>query len=449
MSDQDLHLLLSVSAAMFVILAAAQIFGRLAPWVGQPVVFGEMAAGVALGPSLFGALAPDVSSELFTSEVRPILFFIAMTGLSLYMFVVGVEHKEPAHKSGHTSMPFVMATAGIAAPVVIGAVAATLVAGDLRPDNIDGTLFAVFVGGALSVTAFPMLARILQQRGMMHTPFGMIATRTAAIDDAFAWCLLAVVGASVGGGPLEGLVRTILPASAFTLAVFCVLPMLFRKPMQAAVREGRIGEGLFGALILLVLGAGWFTDYIGIYSVFGGFIVGMALPRVQGFSSLLSTSVLPTVRSLMLPVFFAFSGLNTDITQLSGHLIPVTLVILVAAFVSKTASSVVVMRAYRCDWRSSAAMGALMNARGLMILIFINIGLGLGVIEQRMYSILVVVALVTTALALPLYRRMYSAAREDEGRAAAAAEAVQAAAGGARTSSRTKATAGDSITPPR
>lgn len=404
---------------MFVILATAQVCGRLAPRLGQPVVFGEMAAGVALGPSLLGAIAPGVSDRLFTVEVKPILFFIAMTGLSFYMFAVGVEHREAPSPTGQASTPYVLATAGLTAPVLIGAGTAALVAGDLRPDSIDPTLFAIFVGGALSVTAFPMLARILQQRRMMQTSFGMVATRAAAIDDAFAWCLLAVVGASVGGGPLEGLVRTIIPAIIFTIVAFWLLPKVFRKSMESAVREGRIGEGLFGALILLVLGAGWFTDYIGIYSVFGGFIVGMALPRIPGFAALINTSLLSTVRALMLPVFFAFSGLNTDITQLSGHLIPVTIMILAAAFISKAASSLVVLRAYRWDWRGAAAMGALMNARGLMILIFINIGLGLGIIEQRMYSILVVVALVTTGLALPLYRRMYPESRENEDRAAA------------------------------
>ncbi|MDF0531682.1 cation:proton antiporter [Tsukamurella sp. 8F] len=425
MTGHSFHVLLGVTVALFVIVATAQLFGRIAPMLRQPAVVGEMAAGVVLGPSLLGAVAPDLSAHLFPTDVKQTLFVIAMLGLSFYMFLVGIEHEHEAGSRKEASFPVVMAIAGMVVPVTIGAAAAALVANRFRPADIAPGVFVVFVGGALSVTAFPMLARMLQERRMMGTPFGAVATRAAALDDAMAWCLLAVLSGFASGGTLSGLLHTILPAAAFAAIAFWLLPKLFRRPMQRAVDEGHVGDGLLGALLMLVLGAGWFSDYIGIYSVFGGFIAGMALPSVPGFSALINARLLQLVRCLFLPVFFAYSGLNTDITTISGSVLLILGLLLAAAFTSKTAAAVLVSRAYGWGWGKATAMGALMNARGLMILIFINIGLGLGIIEQRMFSILVVVAVITTALALPIYRRYYTPAREDAERQAAAAAAVE------------------------
>ncbi|MBD0023618.1 cation:proton antiporter [Gordonia pseudamarae] len=426
MTGPTFDLLLDVGAAWFVIILAAQVLGWLAPKIGQPAVVGEMAAGVILGPSLLGWVWPAAGEHLFTAEVKEVLFVIAMVGLSLYMFVVGVEHEHEPESRKEATFPIAVALAGIIIPLMVGAGAAAIIAGEYKPDDVGFWVFILFVGGSLTVTAFPMLARILQQQRMMHTRFGGVATRAAAIDDALAWCLLAVLSGIATKGSASGVIETVLPAIAFALVCYWALPLIFRKVMERAVADNEISDGLFGALLLTVLGAGWFTDYIGIYSVFGGFVVGMTLPSVPGFADLLKDRLLQTVRCLMLPVFFAYSGLNTDLTTLSGSVLLVLALMLVVAFGSKTIASMGVARAYGWSWGQSTALSALMNARGLMILIFINIGLSLGVIEQRLFSVLVVVAVLTTAMAMPIYRRYYTPEREEAERVAATRTRVAA-----------------------
>ncbi|MEU2956964.1 cation:proton antiporter [Streptomyces xanthochromogenes] len=418
-----MQLLLAVTAALCVIILAARIFGLLATKIGQPAVVGEMVSGIVLGPTVLGALAPDFSGYVFSASVKPTLYVIAMVGLSVYMFLVGLEHEYHPGSRREKALPVVLSVAGVAVPLLVGAGAAWYIAAGYRPPGVSLPLFMLFVGGALSLTAFPMLARVLQERGMMHTEFGGVAVRAAAIDDAAAWCVLAVVSAIFIHGSWLASWQTIVPAVLFLTAAFVLLPRLFRGPMEKAVREGQVGDGLLVAILAMVLAAGWFTDYIGIYSVFGGFICGVALPRVPGFAQLLNARLLQVVRCLILPVFFAFSGLNTDLTGALNSTYVWTLgVLFVAGFASKFLSALSVMRSFRWGWGESAAMGGLMNARGLMILIFINIGLSLGLIEKELFSILVLIAVVTTALAMPLYRLHFNPAREETARQAFAAK---------------------------
>ncbi|MEU2061853.1 cation:proton antiporter [Streptomyces sp. NPDC013455] len=423
-----MQLLLAVTAALCVIVLAARMFGRLATRVGQPAVVGEMLSGIVLGPTVLGALAPDFSGYVFSASVKPTLYVIAMVGLCLYMFLVGLEHEYHPGSRRDKALPVVLSAAGVVVPLLVGAAAAWYIADDYRPSRVGLPLFMLFVGGALSLTAFPMLARVLQERRMMHTDFGGVAVRAAAIDDAAAWCILAVVSALFVHGSLLASWRTIVPAVLFLGVAFAVLPRLFRASMEKAVREGEIGDGLFAALLGTVLAAGWFTDYIGIYSVFGGFVCGVALPRVPGFAALLNTRLMQAVRCLFLPVFFAFSGLNTDLTGASSGTYVWTLAVLFAAgFASKFLSSLTVLRSFRWGWGESVAMGGLMNARGLMILIFINIGLSLGLIGKELFSILVLIAVLTTALALPLYRLHFKPGQEEDARRAWAAKRPPAA----------------------
>ncbi|MFG3507499.1 cation:proton antiporter [Streptomyces sp. NPDC047821] len=422
MHDPKMQLLLAVTAALCVIVLAARIFGRLATRVGQPAVVGEMVSGIVLGPTVLGALAPDFSNYVFSATVKPTLYVVAMIGLCLYMFLVGLEHDYHPSSRKEKALPVVLSTAGVVIPLIVGAGVAWYIASDYRPSGVSLLLFMLFVGGALSLTAFPMLARVLQERGMMHTRFGGVAVRAAAIDDAAAWCVLAVVSALFIHGSWVASWRTVVPAVLFMAVAFALLPRLFRAPMEKAVRGGAIGDGLVVALLTLVLAAGWFTDYIGIYSVFGGFICGMALPRVPGFAQLLNVRLLQVTRCLFLPVFFAFSGLNTDLTgALNSTYVWTLLVLFAAGFASKFLSALAVLRSYRWGWGESVAMGGLMNARGLMILIFINIGLSLGLIEKELFSILVLIAVLTTALAMPLYRFHFTPEREEAARLAWAA----------------------------
>lgn len=417
MHDETMQLLLSVTAAWLIIVAVAQICGRLAPRIGQPPVVGEMVAGVLLGPSVLGALLPDVSGWVFSVDVKPVLYVIAMTGLCFYMFLVGVEHDHQPTSRRDAATPVVLGIAGVIVPVGLGALATLSFVEEFRPDGVSSSVFVLFVAGSLSVTAFSMLARILQQRRMNHTRFGATATRAAAIDDALAWCFLAVISALAVHGSAVAALSTIIPAVVFAVPAFWLLPKIFRKPMENAVRKGHIGDGLFVSILCLVLAAGWFTDYIGIYSVFGGFIAGLALPKVPGFPALLNERALQLVRCLFLPVFFAYSGLNTDLGTSFEPVVLLALgIMLVTAFLSKALASMAVLKAFRWPWGESVAMSGLMNARGLMILIYINIGLGLGIIDTRLFSVLVLVAIITTALAVPIYRTHFSDSREADAR---------------------------------
>ncbi|WP_197321514.1 cation:proton antiporter [Saccharomonospora sp. NB11] len=417
MHDANMKVLLAVTAALFVIVIAARLCGRLALKLGQPAVVGEMVSGVLLGPTLLGALAPSFSDYVFGETTKPTLYVISMTGLSLYMFLVGLEHEHHPASRKEALTPIALALGGITLPLLIGGAAAYAIADDFRPQHVSVPLFMLFVGGALSVTAFPMLARVLQERRMVHTDFGGVAIRAAAVDDAAAWCVLAIVSALYVHGSWVDSLETIVPALVFVVAAFVLLPRFFRKPMQRAVEAGAVGDGLLVALLCVVLGSAWFTDYIGIYSVFGGFVCGVALPRVPGFAELVNVRLLQVVRCLFLPVFFAFSGLNTDLTNaLDPSYLVALAIMLVAAFASKTVASLVVMRSFKWSWGESMAMGGLMNARGLMILIFINIGLALGIIGTQLFSILVLIAVLTTALALPVYRFHFTPEREAEAR---------------------------------
>lgn len=422
--DPNLQGLLHVSAALLLIIVSAQLCGRIATWLRQPAVLGEMVSGVLLGPTLLGAVWPGAGGYLFTAHTKPVLYAVSMIGLSLYMFLVGVEHEHPTGTRRERTLPLVLAVAGLVGPIALGAGAALLLVPDLRPPGIPPVTFALFVGGALAVTAFPMLARILQERNMMHTEFGRVATSAAAVDDALAWCVLAVCGALVTRGTMTGALATIIPAAVLVVAAFLVLPRVFRRPLEQAVRDAGPSDGLLATLLGLVLAVGWFTDYIGIYSVFGGFICGVAMPRVRGFAPVLNRSMLPMVRTFFLPVFFAFSGLNTDLGAVFdvSYLLPM-LGLLVVAVASKSFFGYLVLRkGFGWGRGESIAMGGLMNARGLMILIFINVGLALGAISRPLFSMLVVVAVVTTGLAMPVYRRHFTPEVEAAAREAGARE---------------------------
>ncbi len=417
MHDSNMQILLAATAGLFLIIVAARLCGMLAVKIGQPAVVGEMVSGVLLGPSVLGALLPGFSAAVFTQDSRPTLYVIAFVGLTLYMFLVGLDHEHHPQSRKEAALPVVLALAGFLAPLLLGGTAAWLLADEFKPEVIPTPLFVLFVGGALSVTAFPMLARVLQERQMVHTDFGGVATRAAAIDDAVAWCVLALVGAIVLSGSWWGAAGTILPAAVFAVAAFAFLPRLLRPTLRRTVQRGSLGDGTFVVVLGLILAAGWLTDYIGIYSVFGGFILGMAMPRVAGFNELIKAPMLQLVRCFFLPVFFAFSGLDTNLGNAldPGYLVALG-VLFLAAVLSKSLASLVVLRCFGWQWSESVAMGGLMNARGLMILIFINIGLQLGVIETQLFSILVLIAILTTGLALPLYRLHFTPAKEAEAR---------------------------------
>ncbi|MEV4563302.1 cation:proton antiporter [Nonomuraea sp. NPDC049419] len=404
-SDPNLSLVLKVLPALVVILITAAVCGRLAQLVMQPRVLGEMVAGVLLGPTLFGWLFPEAQATLFPPEVRPVLYVMSTIGLTLYMFLVGAGLDHSAGTPGEARKASVLAASGILPSLLLGAGAALVLYDLLSRPEVPPLQFALFVGGALSLTAFPMLARILYERGLENSPLGRLSLLGASIDDALAWCLLAVLTAMhLGDGP-AGALPTVALTALFAIVMLKVVAPLLRPMGDSVARTGRLGPTGMYVVILVPLAAGWVTDWIGVYSVFGGFFAGLAMPRNPEFRQVLHGRMMEVVSTLLLPVFFTFSGLNTQLGGITGGaMVLAFLLILAAGFAGKYFGCSLAMRGLGFSWRESYAVGGLMNARGLMILIFINIGLAQQMITTELFSMLVLVAVLTTAAALPLYK---------------------------------------------
>ncbi|MEV0231584.1 cation:proton antiporter [Nonomuraea sp. NPDC050786] len=403
--DPNLALILKVLPALVVILITAAICGRLAQMVMQPRVLGEMVAGVLLGPTFFGWLFPEAQAALFPREVRPVLYVLSTIGLTLYMFLVGAGLDHSARTSGEVRKASALAAAGIVPALLLGSGAALLLYDMLSRPDVSPFQFALFVGGALSLTAFPMLARILYERGLENSPLGRLTLLAASIDDALAWCLLAVLSAMhLGSGP-TGALPTIGLTAVFAVVMLKVVAPALRPLGRTVARTGRLGATGMYVVILVPLTAGWLTDWIGVYSVFGGFFAGLAMPRDPAFRQALHGRMMEVVSTLLLPTFFTFSGLNTHLGGIAGGGMLLAFgVILLAGFCGKYFGCSLAMRGLGFGRRESYAVGALMNARGLMILIFINIGLAQGMITDALFAMLVLVAVITTAAALPLYK---------------------------------------------
>ncbi|SER73213.1 cation:proton antiporter [Lentzea albida] len=402
----QIHFALQVFAALAVVLAATTVCGRLAMLIKQPRVVGEMVAGVLLGPALLGAVAPGVQAQLFPADVKSTLYVLSTIGLTFYMFLVGSSLDHGLTTGANARKAGVLAVSGIVPTFLLGAGAAVLFYDSLSPEGSSLWIFMLFVGGALSITAFPMLARILQERGIANTPIGGLTLVAAAIDDAVAWGFLALIIAVGASGSPSGAVRTILGAAIFAVLMLTVGRKWLAKLGERAERDGKLSRDMVAVILLIVLLAGWYTDLIGVFSVFGGFITGLAMPNSKVVRQELDAKLSDLNSILLLPVFFAFSGLNTRIDGFGsgGALWFPLAVIMLAAFAGKYLGCGLVVKAQGYSWRYASAVGGLMNARGLMILIFINIGLAYDLVTPEMFAILVAVAIVTTAAAMPIYR---------------------------------------------
>jgi Kef-type K+ transport system membrane component KefB len=409
---------------MFVILAACRLVGLLARRLGQPQVVGEMIAGVFLGPSLLGFWFPELQGRLFPKESLSFLYIGAQLGVGLYMFLVGVEFNAGAFLGRARSAAWV-SIAGMAVPFVMGAALAIPL---LRLPGLYSTKATtleamLFLGAAMSITAFPMLARILYERGLTGTAVGTLALAAGAIGDAGAWCVLAIVVASFGAGPMLA-VRAIVGGIVYGAVVLTIGRRLLAGLGKAAERAGRVSPALLAVTLMLFMLAVWITDGIGLHAVFGGFLLGVAMPRGL-FARELRRQLEPFAVVFLLPMFFTFSGLNTRLDMVNNvQLFGVALAVLAAACLGKGGACWAAARWHGEDNRTALAIGALMNARGLMELIIINIGLQKGVIQPAMFSILVVMAIVTTLMASPMFEWVYGRhSRKVRGLEAAPAEA--------------------------
>ena len=404
-----------------VILAVCRAVGLAVRRLGQPQVVGEMIAGVCLGPSLFGVLAPELQAWLFPAKLADgshplmtVLYCIAQLGLVLYMFSIGMEFDVGLLRRRFRSAISV-SLAGILAPFAIGSLLAFLYRDSDALFTVRTSFGdqALFLGAAMSITAFPMLARIIYERGLTGTSIGTLALAAGAIDDAVAWCILALVLARVGG---DSMIATMAIGGgvAYGVVVLALLRPGLARLAHKLAPDGPHASLLLPLMMVLLALASWFTDFVGIYAVFGAFMLGIAVPRGKIVETL-RTRIEPLTTCLLLPAFFVYSGLNTRLTSINtGGLWTVTILILAGAIAAKGFACFAAAKLHREPTREALAIGALMNARGLMELILLNIGLERGVITPTLFSILVLMAIVTTLMATPIFEMVYGrAARRD------------------------------------
>lgn len=401
---------------MLVILAACRLVGAAARRAGQPLVVGEMVAGVLLGPSLFGLLAPGAQAALFPPDSLKVLFVVAQVGIGLYMFFVGIEFDVEVFRRQMRSAAAV-SLAGMIVPFALGAALAPwlLKTPGLFGGKVRSHEAVLFLGAAIAITAFPMLARIIYERGLAGTALGTLSLAAGAMGDAVAWCVLAVVLASFGGG-VEVAVKAIGGGVVFTVLMLTVGRRLLARLGTAAEREGRLTPTMLSTCLMLLMLAAWATDAAGIHAVFGGFLLGVAMPRGL-LTRELQRDLEPFTVVFLLPMFFTYSGLNTRLDMVNSlPLLGFALVVLAASCLGKFGACWAAARLTGSDNRLALAVGALMNARGMMELILLNIGLQKGIIQAPLFSILVLMAVVTTLMASPVFEWVYGRHARAEGK---------------------------------
>jgi Kef-type K+ transport system membrane component KefB len=397
---QHPDILLHVLGALVAILLLGRWLGKLFIHFGQPRVIGEIVAGIMLGPSLLGWISPAAMNFVLPQEVGPYLGIIAQIGVILYMFLVGLDFNAGLLRSrAHATVA--ISHASIICPFVLGAVLALWLYPTLAPPNVPFTSFALFIGVAMSITAFPVLARILTDRRMENTELGVVALSCAAADDVTAWCLLAFV-VGVAQSKLGGAVLTVVLAILFIGFMLLVIrPFAIRFLGHRAEKQPprRMAVWVLVALLLSALAAEW----IGIHAIFGAFLLGAIIPHDSDIALDFRHKLEDIVKILLLPAFFAYTGMRTQIGLVSGaEAWLFTAVIILVATLGKFGGSLVAARCTGLDWNLSASLGILMNTRGLMELIVLNIGLELGVISPKLFAMMVIMALVTTLATTPV-----------------------------------------------
>jgi Kef-type K+ transport system membrane component KefB len=386
-----------------IVILAARLFGAAARKLGQPSVIGEMAAGIALGPSLLGAVSPHTYQLLFASASLGVLGLLSQIGVILFMFIVGLDF-DWAHVRHRAHAAVVISNVSIAFPFLLGTCTALALYATYAPAGISFRAFGLFMGIAMSITAFPVLARILEERRMLHSPVGSMALTCAAVGDVTAWTLLAFVVAVVtADGSLSAVAVTVAATIGFGLAMAFVVRPLLAPLLRAAKAEDELGVERLAIVMGVAFASALVTELIGIHALFGAFLAGATLPASSAIRARLRDRLDSFGSILLLPLFFAFTGLRTQVGLISDAAsIGIAVAMVVVATIGKLGGSAVAARLTGMDWRNAFVLGALMNTRGLMELIALNVGYDLGVISPQVFTILVVMAFVTTAMTGPL-----------------------------------------------
>ena len=393
-----------------VVLTAARAVGMLFRRINQPQVMGEMVAGILLGPSLLGWLAPDFSATLFPAASLGFLNAVSQVGLLFFMFLVGVEFDPKLLRGrGHTAV--VTSHASIVVPFFLGSALALYLYPRLSDSSVDFTGFALFMGAAMSVTAFPVLARILSERNLTHSRVGAITIACAAVDDVTAWTILAVVVAIVRASAVETpLWLTFAGTGVYIVAMLLIVRRGLAWLESFYHTRGKLTQDAFAGVLLLLLASAWTTEWLGIHALFGAFALGAVMPKEPGLVHELTGKLEDVTVVFLLPLFFAFTGLRTSIGLVDeAEMWMYAGLILMVAVAGKFGGSTIAARMTGLTWRESGALGILMNTRGLMELVILNIGLELGVISPALFTMMVMMALITTFMTTPVLEWIYPA----------------------------------------
>src|SRR5687767_15397090 len=406
-----LNVILILLAQIALILALSRVTGLLFARLGQPQVMGEMVAGIMLGPSLFGLLLPGVAARIFPAESVQYLNVLSQVGVIFFLFLIGLElDPKLIQNRGHAAV--VISHVSIVAPFLLGAALALYLYSRVftATPQMRFTSVALFMGAAMSITAFPVLARILTERNLHKTKVGAITITCAAVDDVTAWCMLAfVVGVARATG-VRSAIFTAVASVVYILVMFFLIRPFLRRLQGLYDRQQRLSQNMMAAIFLLILMSAYATEWIGIHALFGAFLIGAIMPKGTQFVRALSEKLEDYTVVFLLPIFFAYTGLKTQIGLLNhAELWWITLLVIAVACAGKFGGSTLAALACGMPWRESAAIGILMNTRGLMELVILNIGRELGVITDAVFAMMVIMALVTTALTTPILNIVYPA----------------------------------------
>ncbi|MCC6876786.1 MAG: cation:proton antiporter [Sandaracinaceae bacterium] len=397
----DPQTLLHVLLALIAIIIASRTLGQVFRWIGQPPVIGEVLAGICLGPSLLGRVWPQAQVFLLPPDVAPYLGVLAQVGVILFMFLVGLE-LDTSLLRRRTHATIAVSHASIVVPFVLGAAMSLWLYPRFSTSDVPFTVFALFGGVAVSVTAFPVLARILTDRGMHRSNLGVVALTCAAVDDVTAWCLLAFV-VGVANAQVDSAVWTAVLSLAFVAVMLLAVRPLVQRAVRAQELRGQVSQGAIAVVFVALLASTLATEWIGIHAIFGAFVLGAIIPHESRLARELTQKLEDVVVVLFLPAFFAFTGMRTEIGLLdSVQSWLVCGAIVLVASIGKFGGSFLAGRAVGMSARDAASVGILMNTRGLMELVVLNVGLDLGVISPTLFAMMVVMALVTTLATTPI-----------------------------------------------
>ncbi len=416
--------LAEVLLALAVIVVLARVVGELVDrYLRQPAVMGEILAGLLLGPSVLGAISPAAYAFLLPAEIAPHLGIVSKIGVVLFMFLVGLE-LDPRLLRGKTHTTMAISHASIVAPFALGTTLALALYPVYSSSAVSFTVFSLFLGVSMSVTAFPVLARILTDRRMQSTPLGVTALACAAVDDATAWCLLALVSGVATAQMGNAAVTIGLVVAYVAVMLVAVRPFARWLARREEKRDGPVSLTVLAIVFGMLLSSAVATERIGIHALFGAFLFGVVIPHDGRLAEQLRARMEDLVVVLLLPIFFAFTGMRTEIGLVSSAEDWLFLgAIIAVATVGKFGGTLVAGRLSGLSWRDSSALGVLMNTRGLMELIVLNVGLDMGVLSPRLFAMLVLMALVTTFSTTPVLSLLMRGAAHAEREAALGAAA--------------------------